>query len=345
MSAEDKSKRKKRPSMKDVAARAGVSRTTVSFVLNGREMNIPEATQRRVWDAVEALGYRPNTLARSLRAQRSHTIGFISDEIGTTPYAGEILQGAQDLAWEHETLLLSVNTSSREALKRTAVNMLLDRQVDGIIYAAMYHRAVHPPKNITDVPVVLLDCYVDDRSLPSVVPDEVKGGYEATHHLLEKGHRRIGFLCDGSGVPAAVGRLDGYQQALAAYGVAFDPALVTYSDTSVQAGGFRDAHTLMQLDEPPTALFCFNDRMAMGAYDALRERGYTVPDDVAVVGFDNQELIAAHLHPSLTTMQLPHYAMGQWAVQHLLQLIDGATPTGPPIQHMLDCPLVERAST
>ena len=185
----------KRPSMQDVADMARVSRTTVSFILNRKPEadNIPQETQERVWAAVDALGYRPNAIARGLRSQRSGTIGFISDEVVTTPFAGRMIQGAQEFAWEHHYLLLLVNTGGNQAVKQAAVNTLLDRQVDGIIYATMYHRAVHPPKNLREVPAVLLDCFVEDRSLPSVVPDEVRGGFEATWHLLEQGHRRIGF--------------------------------------------------------------------------------------------------------------------------------------------------------
>jgi LacI family transcriptional regulator len=340
-----KAKKKKRPSMKDVADLAGVSRTTVSFVLNEvPNANIPLATRERVMIAVEELGYRPNALARGLRAQRTHTIGFISDEIATTPYAGRTIQGAQDLAWEYQSLILLVNTSGDDEMRLAAINNILDRRVDAIIYATMYHRECHPPDIIHQVPTVLLDCFVADHSLPSVVPDEVLGGYQATRHLLQEGHKRVGFINDVHTVPAAIGRLQGYSQALAEFGLPFDDSLVTHG-RSEQAGGYDGVMTLMSLDQRPTALFCFNDRMAMGAYDALRKLNLAIPDDVAVIGFDNQEIIAAHLYPSLTTMQLPHYEMGRWAVQHLLDLIDKPDKqAGNPPQHKIHCPLVHRES-
>ena len=142
-----KSSKKKRPSMKDVAQQAGVSRTTVSFVINKvPNANIPQETQDRVWTAVKELGYRPNALARGLRAQHTNTIGFISDVVATTPHANNMIQGAQDLAWEHENIYLLVNIGSSQEMKMTAVNVMLERQVDGIIYATMYHREVHPPR-------------------------------------------------------------------------------------------------------------------------------------------------------------------------------------------------------
>ena len=336
---------KKRPSMQDVAHRAGVSRTTASFVINNvNGAGIPEETRQRVWDAVKELGYRPNAIARGLRSAKTSTIGFISDEVATSPFAGEIIRGAQDRAWEDEMLLLLVNTGGNQAMKRAAVETLLQRQVEGIVYATMYHREVHPPESVRHVPTVLLDCFVADASLPSVVPDEVDGGRRATELLLARGHRRIGFINNFDPVPATLARLEGYKQALAAQGLPFDDRLVVEGE-SLARGGHDCALELMQRPERPTALFCFNDRMAMGAYDALRKLGLSIPNDVAVVGFDNQEIIAAQLYPALTTMELPHYQMGQWAFGELLRLIAHGEPAdAPPVQHQIACPLIERDS-
>jgi LacI family transcriptional regulator len=335
--------RKRPPTMDDVAKRAGVSQTTVSFVLNHvTSVTIADETKARVWSAAKELGYRPNAVAKGLRTRRTHIIGLITDTIAVTPFAGDIIRGAQEQAWQHNKLLLIINTGEQAELQTAAVEVLLERQVEGIIYATMYHRAVQVPPNVREVPVVLLDCYTEDRSLPSVVPDEVGGALRATQALLAKGHRRIGLINVGRRYPASIGRLQGYREALTAYDVAFDETLVRRGNTMADSGYGR-ALELMALPEPPTALFCATDRMAMGAYDALRELGRRIPDDVAVVGFDNQELIAAYLRPPLTTLALPHYAMGQWAVQHLLQLIDDDTGQ-PPLQHTLACEYIARAS-
>lgn len=334
--------------MKDVAELAGVSATTVSFVINQTpNTNIPLETQERVWEAVRSLNYRPNVMARGLRSQTTQTIGFISDEVASTPYAGRIIQGAQDLAWQHNYLLLLINTGNNRELKEAAVTTLLDRQVDGIVYATMYHRPVHPPANIHEVPAVLLDCFSEARDLPSVVPDEVKGGRDAVRHLLQKGHQRIGFLADAKPIPAQLGRMEGYRQAHAEFGLPVDDSLIWYFNDSIQVSGYEGAMHLLQLPDRPTALFCFNDRAAMGAYDAIRKLGLRIPEDVAVVGYDNHEMIAAHLYPTLTTMQLPHYEMGRWAIAHLLQLMGqrSSDQKGDPVQHMIECPLIERAST
>ena len=334
--------RKRLPTMSDIARMAGVSRTTVSFVLNKHvsSASIPAETKDRVLKAAKKLSYRPNLAAKGLRTNRTHTIGFITDEIAITPHAVKIIKGAQDVALAHGKLLLIVNTGSDASVKETAIEMMLERQVEGIIYAAMYHQEVALPANMHEGFAVLLDCFCADRSLPSVVPDEIQGGRTATEMLLKKGHRRIGFINNVDPIPAAFGRLAGYQQALKAYDVPFDENLVRLQ-VSDSRGGYRGALELLQLGEPPTAIFCFSDFMAMGAYDALRTLGLSIPDDVAVMGFDNQELIAAQLSPPLSTIQLPHYQMGKWAVEFLLEHTGASLP---PVQQTIDCPYIERQS-
>jgi LacI family transcriptional regulator len=328
--------------MMDVARLAGVSRTTVSFVLNNTEISdsIPAETKERILEAAKKLSYRPNLAAKSLKTNQTHTIGFITDEIATTPNAVNIIKGAQNVALEHGKLLLIVNTGRDAAVKETAIEMMLERQVEGIVYAAMYHQEVELPSNINEVPTVLIDCFEKNRTLPSVVPDEVQGGRTATEVLLKKGHRRIGFINNADPIPATFGRLEGYKQALASYGVPFDEDLIVthYSDS---AGGYDGARELLAVKNPPTAIFCFSDFMAMGAYDALRKRGLSIPGDVAVMGFDNHELIARQIYPRLSTMELPHYKMGEWAIQLLLGLEGKNLPL---IQQKLECPYIEGAS-
>lgn len=343
MPGPSKRTRAKRPSMYDVARLAGVSQTTVSFVVNDTpNANIPDETRERIWAAVKELGWRPNAMARGLSLQQSHTIGFISDEIATSSHAGMIIQGAQDAAWVSEKMLLVINTGGERRLERRAIEVMLERQVEGLIYATMYHHAVELPALESETPLVLLDCFDPSRSLPSVVPDEVQGARTAVEALLARGHRRIGFVNNIDPIPARDGRLAGYRQALADAGIAFDPALVR-SGKSVATTGFRCAGELLDLPVRPTALFCFSDVVALGAYDAIKARGLRIPADVAVVGFDNLEIVAAHLYPPLTTVELPHYQMGAWAVNYLLRHAE-APPEGQPIQHHIPCRLVERGS-
>jgi LacI family transcriptional regulator len=336
---------KQPPTLKDVAKNARVSVTTASYVINGRtggNIRISDETRERVWRAVEELDYRPNIAARNMRTGRSNLIGFITDEIGITPFGGDIIKGAQTAAWQHKRLLFVVSTGNDPDIEERAISMLLERRVEGIIYATEYHRPVNPPENILEVPTVLLDCYVEDGSLSSVVPDEIRGGYEATETLLKQGHRRIGFVNCIKPMPATFGRLEGYKQALTEYGIPFDEILV-HADEGNAAGGYRCALNLLEQADRPTALFCWSDWMAMGAYDAIRKLGLRIPEDVAVVGFDDMVVIAAQLHPSLTTMRLPYYEMGEWAVCRLIEQLDEKSDIQP-VQSLMHCPLINRQS-
>ena len=334
----------KRPSMKDVAELAGVSRTTASYVINKAPDadSIPPETQARVHAAVEELGYRPNALAVGLRTSKSNVLGFVTDEVATTPFSGNIIMGAQEVAWRNGKILLVVNTERHPDVEEAAVNEMLERQVDGVIFAAMFHREVTVPANIHEVPAVLVDCYCRDRSLPSVVPEEAGGGRTATEFLLQKGHRRIAMINGKAKFPATTGRTDGYRQALAAFNVPVDESLIRYG-AWWQETGYENALDLMRLPDPPTAIFCATDRIAMGAYDAVKELGLSIPADVAIVGFDNQEIIAGHLRPSLTTVALPYYEMGKWAVEYLIEQ-EGQEKSAEPVQARLECPLIERES-
>lgn len=335
----------KRATLQDIARKAGVGAGTVSRVLNNHPY-VKEETRERVLKAMEELDYRPSFSARYLRTQRSRLIGFLTDEVATTPYAGDMIRGAQESAWEYDYILLVVSAGDNLTRARSAVDAILEREVEGIIYGAMYHRMVRLPDNIKEGPTVLANCYSHDRSLPSVVPNEVLGGYEATQELLKAGHRRVGFINIhglNPGIPASVGRLQGYRQALDEHDVAYDESLVRIGDGS-PAMGYEYTLDLMRMDNPPTAIFAGNDRTAMGTYDALRELGRKIGKDVAVVGFDNQAIIAGDLHPPLSTMQLPHYEMGQWAFRYLLDKIEGNGSSSEPIQHQLPCPYVKRAS-
>ncbi len=329
--------------MKDVAKLAGVSQTTVSFVINKTpDTGIPQETKDRVWSAASELGFRPNVLAQNLRTQSSSLLGFITDEIAITPYAGKIFEGAQDAAWKHGKILLLANTKNDMEVANAAIEQLLKYQVEGIIYATMFHQPIKPPKTLHEVSTVLLDCYSEDRSFPSVVPEEVNGGRRATRFLLEKGHRRIGFINNIADIPATHGRFQGYKQVLSEFGIQYDESLVR-NDVAASEGGYNQTMKLMQLTAPPTAIFCFNDRIAMGAYDAIRKLELSIPNDVAILGFDNQEIIAAHLYPPLTTLELPHYRMGEWAVNKLIDLIE-EKDSDPLVQHKIDCPLIIRNS-
>ena len=334
--------------IKEVAVAAGVSVTTVSHVLNDvKYARISPETRDKVKSAAEQLGYGPNRLAQALRTQRTGMLGLVSEDIATTPHAGRIILGADEAARARGYNLMIINTSgSASPESRDAdVEALLERRVDGILYATMYHRHVQVPANLGSVPSVLVDSVSTGGSITAVVPDEEGGARAAVGILLAAGHTRIGFLNNTDDVPATRDRLRGFRATLTEAGLDGDAAPVESEISEVQ-GGYEAARRILARPDRPTGLFCYNDRMAMGAYRAAAEAGLSIPGDLSVVGFDDQELIAANLYPGLTTVALPHYEMGAWAAGNLIDAIEGKTDLALMALHptILDCPLVARDS-
>ena len=331
--------------IKEVAQRAGVSIRTVSRVLN-EHPHVANETRERVLRVIEELDFRPNAAARYMRTGQSQLIGFLTDEVAQNVFSYDLIIGAQQAAWEHEKLLFLLNTGNDPQVETRAINMMRDHQVEGIIYATMYHREIRHSQFPEDIPIVLVNCFADDRSLPSIVPDEMGGGRLATETLLEHGHRRVGFVNVAAREPAPLGRLEGYRQALANYGIPYDEALVRFIEEPFEGlatSTYDCVLSLLQMSNPPTGIFCFNDMMALGAYDAVRKSDLRIPDDVAIVGFDNVEILAAQVHPPLTTIELPVFEMGQLAVRMLLA--EGDIAQGEqPVQHIIACPLIIRRS-
>ncbi|GAB3095458.1 LacI family DNA-binding transcriptional regulator [Isoptericola nanjingensis] len=334
--------KQRRVTIKQVAAEAGVSITTVSHILNDVPgVRAKEATRQRVQETAARLGYVPNRLAQSLRTQRSNTIGLIGDEIATTPFAGKLILGAQDVALSREAVVLVVSTGYQRDVENREIEELLRRQVDGILYASMFHRRVELPPQLASVPTVFVNAECTTPGVPWVVPDEVAGGRDAAEVLLDAGHRRLAFINNIDDIPASAGRLDGFRARLADGGVPDDDVAVVAAESDA-TGGYEAASALLARERRPTAIFCFNDRVAMGAYRAAAERGLRIPEDVSVVGFDNQEYVADGIHPGLTTVELPHFDMGVWAAERLFDRIDGASGDAPSAQ--LRGPVVRRGS-
>lgn len=339
----------KKPRIRDVAALAGVAQSTVSVVLNNTAgARVKESTRQRVRAAAEQLGYTPNSVARSLRTQRSQTIALISDVIATTPYAGELIQGAQKAAWARGYLLLLVNTGGDEEVEDRAIAALQQQHVAGALYSTMFHREVAPPTSLAGSPVVFLDARPRGVAVPYVVPDEFGGAVAAIEDLVAHGHRRIAFLSDDHPGLAAGGRLAGYRAAMARHDLQVNEAWVI-PEESTSRGGYRAMTQLLRLTDLPTAVFAFNDQMAAGVYRAAVEHGLRIPQDLSVIGFDNLILVAEELVPGLTTMALPHNEMGEVAATILIDMIESkdsvrsaAELTPPGI--LLQCPLIRRGS-
>jgi LacI family transcriptional regulator len=325
--------------MADVGRLAGVSATTVSFVLNENSgQTISAETRRRVLDAVAELDYRPNRMARGLRTKRTATIGFVTDEIAADPFAGDTILGAHEVAWGQGSLLLVVNTTPEPQIVVDVVEDLIERRVDAIIFAVVGTRRVVVPDALRSVPAVLLNGFVDRDPIPAVLPDDVAGGRAATAMLLDAGHRQLAYLTGPATLWPTRARLRGFRDAVRAAGL--DPAeqIVKRGNDRVDSGYELTRELIAH--GPPTAILCGNDRMALGAYLALAEAGLRVPDDVSVVGYDDQMDLARDIRPSLSTIRMPYYEMGRWAAE---QALSGATHALPP-RTLLSCPPVKRHS-
>jgi LacI family transcriptional regulator len=309
----------------DVASAAGVSIATVSASLNDvQSARISADTRARVREVADRLGYVPNRLAQGLRVQRSGTIGFVGDTVATTPYAVGMILGALEAARSADRVVLLMNTEGHRELESRELATLLQHQVDGVLYATMFHRRVEVPAALSDTPVVLVDAESADPTVSSVVPDEVAGAVTAVGELLGNGHRRIGFITNADPTLAATGRLEGYRIALEQAGIGVDPNLVVAVTDIGPEGGYQAARQLLGLPDRPTGVFCFRDLMAMGVYRAAQEARLEIPRDLSVIGSDDMELVASGLFPGLTSVALPHYEMGSWGVHQLLTLMESA---------------------
>ncbi|AKH81543.1 LacI family transcriptional regulator [Streptomyces sp. CNQ-509] len=318
-----------RVTLADVARRAGVSPTTASLVLSGRgrELRISEGVEQKVLKAADELQYRPNIVSVGLRTGKSRTIGFVSDTVATSRLAGDMIKGALEAARERGVMLFIGETEGETDLEGGLLQAMQDRQVDGIILASMFTRAVQVPEGLASSPAVLLNAVAEQAStLPSVLPDEVEAGRAAARVLLDAGHRD-GIHVIGAGprvrdVPpealAGVERLTGIREVLSRAKVELASGRVC-ADWQPEHGYEATRELLGHVH--PRALICLNDRIALGAYQALDDHGLKVPADVSVISFDDHP-IATWIRPKLTTVALQHYELGRKAVDVLFTEIE-----------------------
>ncbi|MGH6860344.1 MAG: LacI family DNA-binding transcriptional regulator [Phyllobacterium sp.] len=338
----------KRVTMTDIARVAGCSQATVSFVLNKTPgIKLASETRERVIDAARSLGYAAPNFAHldvvdTAKPGTDGKIGFVVDQLATSPEAVVAIEGARQASWNAGNIILVAQTLNDPEMEPRTIRALGEQGISALIYMAIFTREVVLPAAVyaLDVPVILLNCYTTDHAFPAVVPSEIAGGQHSTRHLVQHGHRRIATITGEPWMEAAKDRLRGYRRALATADIPFDPALVVEGDWSASAG-YAATKKLLMLKDRPTAIFCQNDRTAIGCFEALKEAGMRIPEDISVIGYDDEE-ISRHLHPQLTTSVLPHRAMGRWAIEQL-----DMPAARPGMRHpitKLECPLVERLS-
>jgi LacI family transcriptional regulator len=313
--------------IKDVARLSGVSSMTVSRVINGSERVSPE-TRQRVERAIAELGYVPSRLARGLIRQKTGTLALIVPDVAN-PFFTLIVRGAEDVARRAGYRMILADTRADLTIERDVIEEMLAHRVDGIVIAPVSDRSKGHLQRLAryGVEFVLIDRTVSGIESDVVTGDNVGGARRLVEHLISLGHRRIGFITESDDVSTARDRRQAYEAALAAAGLSYDPSLIVRS-TVDPPGGFEGMRRLLELDEPPTAVFTVNNLVALGAIEAVRAHELEVPDDIALVCFDDIEY-ASRLYPFLTVMAQPAETLGTLGTQLLLERIEGRAPEQP----------------
>src|SRR5438128_2183268 len=334
--------RARRATIRDVAAHAGVSHQTVSRVIN-RNPNVAEPTRERVAASIRELGYVPSPMARGLISNRTHSLGVVADDISDQFFA-RMVAGAEAEA-RRRGYYLMIGSVEPDDDERGYLRLMLERRVEGLILArpsAPLSSNVLEPVRDAGVPVVLVS--IESSGMPGIVVDvdNRQGGYDATRHLIESGHRTIATIVGPRDWPSAAGRLEGYRDALREAGLAEDAGLVEHAADWGPESGRAAAARLLDRSAHFTALFAHSDLTALGAIRQLRLSGLAVPQDVSVVGFDDLP-VAAFVDPPLTTVHQPMEEVGALAASLMLgQLLDGDAPAEE--RHLLPTSLVVRQS-
>lgn len=304
----------------DVAREAGVSMATVSRVVNSNP-NVKPTTRKKVLEAIDRLGYRPNAVARGLASKKTTTVGVVIPDISGAFYA-EVARGIEDIAnMYHYNIILS-NSDTQKEKELRLINTLLEKQVDGLLFmggeVTDEHKAAF---NTSSAPVVLSATYDDENRFPFVNIDNRQGAIDATNLLFEEGHERVALITGPLTDPVnGYPRYQGYRQALEERGVAFDEDYVRVGDYRYNSG--MDAmKEFLALAEPPTAVFAASDVMAVGAIHAIQDAGKRVPEDISVIGFDNID-IASMVRPLLSTIGQPMYDIGAVSMRLLTKLMN-----------------------
>ncbi|WP_119388414.1 LacI family DNA-binding transcriptional regulator [Taklimakanibacter lacteus] len=307
--------------LRDVAQKAGVSAMTVSRVVNGSS-GVDAETQRRVEEAILALHYIPNRLARSLVSQQTKTIGLIVPDV-VNPFFAPVVRGAETTARKAGYRVLLCNSEGDLRLEREYIEDLVSHRVEGLLLAPAgdHSRLALLPLLKGGFPLVLLDRAVPETDCDIVISDNVAGAKKLTEHLIAVGHRRIAHFTDSDDVSTGRDRLEGYRQGLATSGIPASDDLI-FPTTTDRMGGYRAAQLMLELDPLPTAIFTVNNMTALGAMQALRERGISVPEDIGLVCFDDVEHLAV-LSPFLTVVDQPGETFGSLGAQLLFERISG----------------------
>lgn len=313
----------RRVGIKDVAREAGVSINTVSRALNDKP-DIRSETKEKVLEAAVRLGYRPNRLAKGLRSNKSGTIGVIVTDVAN-PFFGALVKGVERAARDHDYSIILQDTDEDYEQEEEAIQVMLAEQVDGLLITPVQTRKQTIEKLAkVDFPFVLLSRYFDDLETDYVVPDDFQGGFVATEHLLQQGHTKIAIVNGPLHISSAKERFQGSVEAFKHYGITLDQALVRTGALTVEEG-YSLTHSLLKRQPRPTAIVAYSDFVAFGIMRAIHEAGLSIPEDVAVVGFDDVEF-ASCLNVPLTTVKSPTEKLSRQAIEILAARTSGRNP-------------------
>ena len=327
-------------SIKDVAREAGVSIATVSRVLNDIDV-VNEDTKKKVLDAIKKLGYRPNIVARSLKTQRTKTIGILVPDISSGFYP-EIVRGAEDVANIYDYNVILCNSDFDYDKEKDYLRVLKEKMVDGVIYmSSSLQEESLDIINELDLKTVLVETKDREGRLPSVTIDNVRASYEATKYMLDKGIKNIAFVGATKNTTNAWGdRFLGYEKALKEAGINVDEDLVFLKNLKVKTGS-EAAEKFLKLGKKVDGVICASDEIAMGVINGLRENGINTPQDVSVIGFNNNA-VASYFYPRLSTINQPSYDMGSVAMRVLIKILNNKSLEED--QYVLDYKLIQRES-
>lgn len=304
----------------EIAKVAGVSVATVSRVLNNVDHPINEKTRQRILKLAKELNYQPNLVARSLRIDSTNTVGIIIESM-MSPFIPPIVSGIQDTLKPAGYLSFILNTNDDPNIEIESLNMLNNRQIDGILFVATWDRSPKMVEQMTTKPHVFIHRHFDSYADNCVAVDERWGARLAVSHLANLGHQRIAFINGDADWDASIYRLKGYQEELKSRGIPYDPELVTNQGWESEHGR-SGIETLFNRGASFSAVFASNDLLAMGAIHALQDRGLLVPQDIAVIGYDDRAF-SSFVRPAISTVTLPAYEMGEEAASLLLRMMKG----------------------
>ena len=326
--------------MKDVALKAKVSTATVSRALMNPD-KVSQATRNRVEKAAREVGYLPQPMGRNVKRNESRTILVIVPDI-CDPFFSEIIRGIEVTAANHGYLVLIGDCAHQNQQEKTFIDLIITKQIDGMLLLGSrlpFDASIEEQRNLP--PMVMANEFAPELELPTVLIDNLTAAFDAVNYLYEQGHKRIGCIAGPEEMPLCHYRLQGYVQALRRCGIMVDPQYIARGDFTFEAGS-KAMQQLLDLPQPPTAVFCHSDVMALGALSQAKRQGLKVPEDLSIIGFDNIDL-TQFCDPPLTTIAQPRYEIGREAMLLLLDQMQGQHVGSG--SRLMDCELIIRGST